>query len=280
MELIHFESPNRPERQRLPLHKKIIDQYAQSSVSSDQQIVYAARNLATKLLLENTTLISDPNPLLIENLVAVTNFPLATAEVRSNALFELGNLYTSTKNLDEAISSYEQANEETQSNETKNTILFRLATIHFNLEDYEKFIPIASKLLESDLDEEKTLQLYFRLGLSHLELQQTDQAKSAFEQVLLIPNVSGEIHTHAHFYLAGILQANQQLDLAKAEYRLVLSAIGKKTSDPAFRKIRTESAFQLAFLIEDANFQFFIRVVDPQVQAASLEGVAHLAGVI
>ncbi|MCS5613018.1 MAG: tetratricopeptide repeat protein, partial [Candidatus Poribacteria bacterium] len=252
--------------------KKIIDQYVQSSVSSDQQIVYAARNLATKLLLENTTLISDPNPLLIENLVAVTNFPLATTEARSNALFELGNLYTSTKNLDEAISSYEQANEETQSNEMKNTILFRLAIIYFDVEDYEKFIPSASKLLESGLDDEKTLQLYFRLGLGHLELQQTDQAKSAFEQMLLIPNVSGEIHTHAHFYLAGIHQANQQLDLAKAEYRLVLSAIGKKTSDPAFRKIRTESAFQLAFLIEDANLydQVISANLDPKMTAISL----------
>ena len=254
--------------------KKIIDQYTQSSVSSDQQIVYAARNLATKLLLENTTLISDPNPLLIENLVAVTNFPLATAEVRSNALFELGNLYTSTKNLDEAISSYEQANEETQSNEMKNTILFRLAIIYFDVEDYEKFIPSASKLLDPNLvlNDEMTLQLYFRLGLGHLELQQTDQAKSAFAQVLLIPNVSGEIHTQAHFYLAGIHQTNQQLDLAKTEYRLVLSALGENTSDPALRKIRSESAFQLALLIEDANLydQAISANLDPKMTAISL----------
>ena len=252
--------------------KQIIDQYPQSSVSSDQQIVYAARNLATKLLLEDTTLALDPNSLLIENLVAVTDFPLATAEARSNALFELGNLYATTKNFDKAISTYEKAKKETQSGEIQNTILFRLAIIHFNLEDYEKFIPAASKLLESDLDDEKTLQLFFRLGLGHLELQQIDQAKSAFEQALLIPNVSREIHTHAHFYLAGIHQDNQQLDQAKAEYRSVLSAIGENTSDPVFRKIRTESAFQLALLIEDANLygQVILANLDPKMTAISL----------
>ena len=214
--------------------KKIIDQHSQSSVPSDQQIVYAARNLATKLILEDTTLTKHPTLFSIKNLVAISNFPLVTAKAKSEALFELGNLYTTTKKLDEAISSYKQAHDETQSDEMKKNILFRLAIIYFNLKDYRKFIPAASQLLESStvLGNEMTSQLQIKLGLSNLELQKTDQAKSAFEQVLLIPNVSAEIETRTHFHLAEIYQANQQLDQAKTKYQLILSLSLIHISEP------------------------------------------------
>ena len=235
--------------------KKIIDQHSQSSVPSDQQIVYAARNLATKLILEDTTLTKNPTLFSIKNLVAISNFPLATAKAKSEALFELGNLYTTTKKLGEAISSYKQAHDETQSDEMRKNILFRLAIIYFDLKDYKKFIPTASQLLESStvLGNEMTSQLQIKLGLSNLELQKTDQAKSAFEQVLLIPNVSAEIETRTHFHLAEIYQANQQLDQAKTKYQLILSTINANTTNLVFRTIRTKSAFQLAYLTEDIN---------------------------
>ena len=98
-----------------------------------------------------------------------------------------------------------------------------------------------------------TSQLQIKLGLSNLKLQKTDQAKSAFEQVLLIPNVSAEIETRTHFHLAEIYQANQQLNQAKTKYQLILSTINANTTNLVFRTIRTKSAFQLAYLTEDIN---------------------------
>ena len=246
------------------LCQQILEQYGSSRENHAQEVVTSARNLLSNILLDQMNAgemnTADMETLRTE-LERIAATPTTTQEERANAYFELGNLNIRSQDYQSALKEYNDAINESPSEELLAKLYYQKALAYHELKEHANvltaclcfFASTAMRKNKSVQDvvkrnptPEMAMHVQYLMGVSFIALEQPSEAEAAFiaardlsDQLSSTADSSeiAQIAAQSRLHLGNLYSQQKRNEDALREYQQAVQNKSSEVQVAAYRGI-------------------------------------------